>query len=841
MLNANNIAFISRTLAIIFAYATILFGASAIYGWYAKILPLIKYQHDTISMVFNTACSFCGVGLAVLLIIYKRYIMSNILSLLVLVVSVLSLLQHVFSINLHIDQLLFNHWEFDQNMYPGRMAPNTALCFIMSSWTLLICTTRKYHAGVMVIAGMLAFLTLCMGIAFTSGYYSELQNAYLWTTITPMAKNTAIVFVISSLSIIFLTFYISSVGRLEVLKFAPYIVSINIFVVSCMISLAVYNHHTRIDTASLASVIFIIGGIFTLIIGLLISIIIKYLFALQKISATFELLKIAFEAAVSGIVVVDIFGKIVNYNKQFLKIWDISIKQIRSNNATLYELMAKQVADQKHFSAILGKWQQSDNFINDEVILANGNVVEVSTRPQKLDDTTESGRVWTYHDITVRKNLEKQLLRLSTYDSITSLPNKSLIIELLTHTLETAKNNNSMVAVFLLDIDNFAKINDLFGHSRGDLLLKAIALRIHSALKNAEVVGRMSGDEFLVVAPIFNDEKEVLSIAYRINDVFKKPFELRSHNITISACIGITVYPKDGMDVEELLSKSDISVIKAKNEGRNTFKFYSEEFNRYTMLSIDLENDLHQAVINNQFVLHYQPIINLYNGKPIGVEALIRWQHPTRGMIQPLDFIPLAENLGVINKIGAWVLSNACLQMKQWQRERIKDIKLSVNINVSAKQFQFGEILVDVDKALQLTGLEPKLLNLELTEGVLFGGGVDMDQTLSALNKLGVSISIDDFGSGYSSFAYLRKFRISMLKIDKSFIDQITRNNLDKTIVTAIIGLGRNLEQLVLAEGIETEAQLKILQEMGCDLGQGYYFAKPMPADVCLEYLRKFS
>lgn len=449
-----------------------------------------------------------------------------------------------------------------------------------------------------------------------------------------------------------------------------------------------------------------------------------------------------------------------------------------------------------------------------------------------------------------RKKAEERILFLAYYDSLTNLPNRILFKDRLNQTLSVARRYQRLLAILFLDLDNFKRINDTLGHSVGDELLKQVADRLSNCIRKSDSVSRYSTDEFdTVVARLGGDEFTILlteiaqlhdamKVAQRILDAIAQPCDIEGQEVFVTASIGIAIYPIDGEDVDTLLKNCDTAMYHAKNEGRNNYKFYEQSLNKTALDSLTLENDLRKALDKQEFMVYYQPRIDIRTKNVVGFEALIRWQHPQKGMVPPLQFIPMAEENGLIVPIGEWILHVACRQNKAWQSEGFAPIFLSVNL--SGKQFKQQNLIKTVEQALSETALDPKYLELEITESII-QDTKSTAEILSELRKLGLKISVDDFGTGYSSLSYLRRFPVDALKIDRSFVKDATKDTDSAAIVKAIIAMSHCLKLRVVAEGVETEEQLKFLSAEGCDEFQGYLVSPPLPAEEITKFLVKGS
>lgn len=440
--------------------------------------------------------------------------------------------------------------------------------------------------------------------------------------------------------------------------------------------------------------------------------------------------------------------------------------------------------------------------------------------------------------------LENQKAKLSQarvqelvhHDPLTGLPNRILARDRFDQAYLKCLRNKSNLALIFLDFDNFKTINDSLGHSMGDEFLKVIASRLSGALRKSDTVCRLGGDEFLVIIESVADKNYIAGIAFKLQKEIDKIVELGSYQVSVTCSIGISVAPQDGSSYELLLKSADMAMYHAKEQGKNRFQFFNDDMNTHAKTQLELLSDMRSGIQNNQFELYYQPKIDLHTGVVVSAEALIRWMHPEKGMISPLDFIPLAEKSGLIQEIGEWVLRQATKDCKKWHS--ICDSKPAVAVNVSSVQLKSGDLNNIVRSALNDSGLDPSCLELELTESVLFEESSALQETVSEFRQIGVKVSIDDFGTGYSNLAYLKKFDVEILKIDRSFIQRILDDPHDQAIVSAIVQISKSLQLEVVAEGIENEAVAAKLRELGCHLGQGFYWSKPIPFDDFIIYYK---
>ncbi|MES2580204.1 MAG: EAL domain-containing protein [Pseudomonadota bacterium] len=436
--------------------------------------------------------------------------------------------------------------------------------------------------------------------------------------------------------------------------------------------------------------------------------------------------------------------------------------------------------------------------------------------------------IGTHTDISERKNAEAQVFRLAHYDQITHLPNRVLFLDRFQQEIKKCQRNNQSITLMYLDLDNFKEINDTLGHEMGDLLLKETASRLVKCVRADDTVARMGGDEFTIILSNLNNQMSTERIAQNILDKFTEPFNLEDEVVYITTSIGISVYPVDGTEVDALLKSADQAMYAAKEQGRNRYHYFTSSMQDAALTRMHLSNDLRGALAANQFKLHYQPIVDLASGSIHKAEALIRWQHPQRGLVSPVEFIPIAEHTGMIIEIGDWVFAEAVRQVAQWRQH---DIDFQISINRSPVQFRANHNHhLNWVKHLQARGLSGNSICIEITEGLLLDARDVVISQLANYHKAGIQIAIDDFGTGYSSLAYLRKFDIDYVKIDRSFTTNIHPDSNDLVLCEAIIAMAHKLGKKVVAEGIETQEQLDLLIAAGCDFGQGYLFSKPIPA-----------
>jgi len=440
-------------------------------------------------------------------------------------------------------------------------------------------------------------------------------------------------------------------------------------------------------------------------------------------------------------------------------------------------------------------------------------------------------------DIELLKN-EKNLNYLAYHDALTKLPNRLLFQDRLEHSLARARREKTQLAVLFIDLDRFKNVNDSLGHDAGDEVLRIIAARLDGMVRNADTLARLGGDEFVVILEPVNKQSDARRYVEKMLDAISQPVNANGHKLHMKASVGISIFPDNGNDIESLMKTADIAMYKAKEKGHNLFQFYSAEMNANSIESLLLENQLGGALGKDQLQLYYQPQFDLGSGDLIGFEALIRWHHPDHGIVSPLDFIPIAEESGLIIPIGEWIVHTACAQIKSINEQWQQSLKMAVNI--SPRQFVHPSLVPTVAAALAKNDLDPRFLELEVTESMAMDNVDQAIAKMDEINQMGVEFAIDDFGTGYSSLQYLKKFPISKLKIDKSFVKELELDINDTAIICSVIALGKSMGLEVIAEGIESSEQLETLKSEGCDQGQGYLFSKPVPASALPELLKRW-
>jgi len=555
---------------------------------------------------------------------------------------------------------------------------------------------------------------------------------------------------------------------------------------------------------------------------------------LAESQARLEMLKVAVDSLPIGITFCDVNGVIVYSNPAEAQMHGYEVGELIGKEARRFS-----TSDRSRHIAVdrlknLGVWRRESVNVrkNGEEFAAQ--LTSISVRDSQANYL---GIITTCEDISFRKVAEEKIHQLAYYDIVTGLPNRGMFLERLHQTLAQAQRDRDKVNLIFLDLDNFKDVNDTQGHDVGDKLLRAVAERLSACMRDSDVLARLGGDEFVVVCPAVTNQDSVATVVQRIMAIFSDPFEVEDRQIYTSASIGIAVYPDDSQDASTLFRCADTAMYQAKNDGRAQFRFFSADLNQKILQRVALENSLRQGLEKQEFFLHYQPLWDLKTSKMSGVEVLLRWQSSDYGLMLPSTFISLLEDSGLINNVGEWVLRSACSQMREWTMTEHSELKMAVNI--SGKQLKHPKFLEMLKTIIQETGVDPMNLELEFTESVIMENVDNTVEIFRKLKEMGIQLSIDDFGTGYSSLNYLKHFPVDRIKIDRSFVADVSNNQSDAAIIEAIVSMAQSLSLRVVAEGVENSDQLHSLTRLGCDEVQGFYLAMPMYAEDLVEKLGK--
>jgi diguanylate cyclase (GGDEF)-like protein/PAS domain S-box-containing protein len=553
------------------------------------------------------------------------------------------------------------------------------------------------------------------------------------------------------------------------------------------------------------------------------------------------LLEAQTETTIDGILVVDEYDRVILANKRFGYSFGIPAEMLsKRDDLVIRRFVMEQVEDPYGFVAKVNYLNEHrDEKSRDELKLKDGKVFDRYSAPLVDSKRRYRGRIWYFRDITDRKVADERVRFLAYYDALTGLPNRTLFRDRMSKALAGARRQKHKMAFLFLDLDRFKDINDSLGHSVGDLLLQEVAERLKAWGRAQDTIARVGGDEFLIMLTHVNDSSDAAVAAERLMDTMCRPFAIQGHSLTISCSVGISVFPEHGADGEALVKNADAAMYNAKANGRNNLRFFTSDMSAQVLERITLENSLRSAMGKDELFLAYQPQMEIATGRITGLEALLRWRNPHLGLVSPDRFIPIAENSGLIVPLGEWVLRTACRQAREWQTAGLP--RVSMAVNVSAVQFRQEGFCDLVKKVLSDTGLDPQFLELELTESLLLANAEAMVSVVKDLKALGITVAIDDFGTGYSSFSYLKRFQLNKFKIDRSFIRDVAVNPEDATITSAIISMAKSLKLKVIAEGVETEAQMQFLRDHQCDEIQGFYFSKPLSVEEVSVKLKRLE
>jgi diguanylate cyclase (GGDEF)-like protein len=541
------------------------------------------------------------------------------------------------------------------------------------------------------------------------------------------------------------------------------------------------------------------------------------------------ILRTVIENMSQGVLLFNVDRKLIICNQRYLDIYRLSRDAVKPG-CTLRELLEQRIragtfsGNADDYCIALTQRLDEGNVVTDTTPLSDGRYISVVS---KL--VPGGGWLATHDDITERRRADDQIAHMARHDALTDLPNRIMFRERLEHELKRAKRGEGL-AVLCLDLDQFKGVNDTLGHPIGDELLKLVADRLRRCTREPDTIARLGGDEFAIIMTQMRQPSDAAHLCRRIRESITKPYQVDGHQIVTDISIGISISAVDGTEPDVLLKNADMALYGAKADGRGTYRFFEPEMNTRMQVRRDLEMDLRKALQDEEFELYYQPLVTLQTKEISAFEALLRWNHPKRGIISPAEFIPIAEETGLIVPIGEWVLKTACMETAKWP-DHIK-----VAVNLSPAQLHTRNLVKVVNDCLDMSGIAPQRLQLEITESVLMQDTFSTLSALHELRKLGVQIAMDDFGTGYSSLSYLRSFPFDKIKIDQSFIQDLSKGTEPLAIVHAVAGLAKCLNMISTAEGVETQQQMDTLQTLGCTEMQGYLFSRPQPADKVIEF-----
>ncbi|WP_133130587.1 EAL domain-containing protein [Legionella yabuuchiae] len=805
---------------------TIIIACSIMFGWYFEYYPVPEAK----MLMFNTSLGFFTVSLGIYALLYSYRKVSIVLAILLFVFSGVSLLQNMFPINLYVDTLFFYHESLAESQYTGRMPPNTSLSFILAGVILAWCNKKHWTLTQTTVCMQLSLLLLFASILFHLGYLTLFESK-------AMAIYTAIAFAILSCTFLSAINYFCVIHKIKLERTPPFALALGIFLINVLFVLSLRDQLiTNGNQSYLTYLLFIVGSAFAILFGLVLFYAQKSVYNSNREKQLSNLLHETLESTVDGIFAAGPHGEILLYNQRFLDMWNLSESHCHKLNLfQVIDTISEQLDNPKSFKESIFHTFTDFSSPHHETLasLKEDGFYQVSVRIQIVHDQVV-GYVLTVTDITASKKLEQEILHHKTYDALTGLANKMAIAQGMQLLIRQTLTREKLVPVILLDIGRFSRINDTYGQYIGDLLLKNIAQRLQERVPEAELIGRIVSDVFVIVF-VINHINELETKTNQLIAIFDEPFYCQNTTLNLTCSLGVSIAPYDSKKPEELIRLADIAMLRSKKIGANHYMRYKPQYGEHVKELLQIENELYTALKKEQFILFYQPIIELSTFKIVGVEALLRWYNPRLGLLLPDQFLEVATEIGMISDIGEWVFTEACTQVREWEKQGLETIKL--NVNVSSDQFKNCRVVADVMKVLKQTKLHPHQLQIELLEQSLIDQSEDIVYCLSSLQKKGVQVVLDDFGTGYSNVNYLKHFPVDCIKIALPFIMDIEKNVESRSLITTIIQMAQSHHIATVAEGIETKEQLDFLRAEKCQYGQGYYFSKPMSAEECYKFL----
>ncbi|OGT46387.1 MAG: hypothetical protein A3E83_06290 [Gammaproteobacteria bacterium RIFCSPHIGHO2_12_FULL_41_20] len=790
-------------------------------------------------MAYNTALGFLLLGVGIVISVYQRYASYvSVIIFFVILISVLPMVSSVVDEDSYIARFFSAYLYFANIKY---MAPNTALNFTFSCLVLAMLHAKWPHQYYIIISGFFSLIVLNVSIIYLSGYFLDIETLYQWGGAKPMAFSTALGFVLLGCALVFCTLYQGLQDNRDIASYAPLVITMVLLLGTILYWRALKSHETFNSTGYpfyIPDIAFVIGCIIAVLVGLTLRYAIysrryanQALAESKKTKAALLLVKTTLESVKDGILVTDNKGNIVSYNQRLLEIWNVpvSFANPAKNHPILFQYLINQVQNPEAF---IQHYQDTSIIHHEEdfheIQLKDGKVFECYVRLQRIGKKIV-GKVSSYRDVTERKKMLEQLTYQNTHDSLTHLPNRLLLEDRLTQAIFLASQSKRVVAVLFFNVNHFKYFNDRFGNHIGDQLLKEIAVRLNSNLVIGDTLSRIDSDQFVIVLTTLKQEEDCLAHVQKYLSILDEKFSIEGREYRLNFRAGISLYPKDCQDAEALLKFSETAMYSIDMKDEQRFHFYTEKLQLQALERVSLENELKNAIEKNEFVLHYQPIINLQTKTARGVEVLIRWNHPQRGIILPGKFIPIAEKSGLIIPIGDWVIKEVCLQLKKWNMQGLTYIRAAINI--SSQQLLQKDFEENICNNLIENNLKPHNLEIEITESEIMKNSKYFIRRLKSLRKLGIHIAIDDFGIGYSNLGYLRRFPFHTIKIDRSFVHGLETSMDAIAIIKSIVNMAKSLHLKVIIEGIENKEQLAFVCSLQCDEAQGFYFHRPTDAE----------
>lgn len=757
---------------------------------------------------------------------------------LIFITSLFEFLLHINTIPSSLFNILPIHQPF--------MALNTSIEFLFLCFALFFSLPKKLNYKILSVSLFFSSFLLISAILFLAGYFMGIEYIYGFGSFKPIAPFAAAGFILLGLGLNLHLWQKSMVIDISNIKIPPIVLFIATVLATGIYALLLTAFKEQFFASTALSLLTIFFGF---IIAFFMSLCLRLALVARteandakeqsaKTQKALSLIEATLEATADGVLVVDTQQKVTYFNQKFLHMWKIPKK------------LAAKKEDGKLVNHVLNQLKKPDEFITGiknvyqnpkvetfvELHFKDGRVFERYSKPQWLNAMV-IGHVFSFRDVTNLRKIQAELNYQSTHDVLTNLPNRALLTDRLIQAIRQVKEEELYIAILFVDIDNIKSVNNSISHTAGDLIIKETAERLKKSTENQNTLARFGYDKFVVLLTQLQSQEDCLSTIHLYMGLFEKPYEVNKQSINLAVSLGISLFPKDGDDAETLIKNADTALAIIKDKGGNDFEFYSSNMNAKMLQYMTLEQDLRLAIENNELFLYFQPIIHLKTQRITGAEALLRWQHKRLGFIPPPEFIPIAEKIGLIHKLGDFVLKQATIQLKQWQTFYHDPLRIAVNF--STKQFHLKNLSNTIKNTLKEIQLNPQSLEIELTESLLMEDSELSIENLNALGDMKIRLSIDDFGTGYSSLSYLKRFQLNNLKIDKSFVRDIGIDIQDTAIVKAIIQMAKSLQLNVIAKGVENAAQMEFLLKQGCYEAQGYYFSPPIDANRFTALLKK--
>lgn len=811
---------------------TLAIGVATLLGFHpTNIFP--QFDINQPHFAYDSSIGFFIAGVGLLAAFFKQRILTLITGILLLLIALATLINS-YDPNWNLTEFLMGDYIPLNQSFSKPMEFMAALLFIVVGTLFSVLAFKVLKTKIIIIiTGILGVFLTLVGLLHVFGYFLiPYTNDSSHNLLGPLGSNSAIAFTVIGSGIIFLSIYSAQKTQEDFKKIAAIIISIAIAILSLIFwrITITHQHFAHLSTGiALKNIIKEIG--LASLLGVAVYFIQKNWLNLRRIKHSYALTKATLEASAEGIIVIDNNGKIIEYNQKFLDMWNIPKKTLQTKEAHLFlNYLYSKIKNKRTTEAAISKMlKHTKTMINIEIKLKNNCIYDMHTFSQPTKDKTIA-RVFSFHDITHIKRTENEVRYNATHDILTGLTNRVVLLQQIEENIQKSYENNTKLAVLFFDLNRFKLINDSLGHSIGDSLLQSVAQRLRKATRSQDILARLGGDEFVALINELHDEASIQRIVDRYLHVFADPFHLEQHDLIVGCSIGISFYPKDGETAETLLENADLAMYKAKSS-RLKHQWYSAEMHQEIIANLTLENELNHALQRDQFLLFYQPVVDLRSRKINSIEALIRWNHPTLGFKTPNDFVPIAERIGLMPAIGEWIIRNACMQFKKWQEQGV-DVGERVCVNIAESQLKQPLFHAKVFEILSEINFDAQQLIIELHENILVEPLHDIQKTIEEIYKMGAHISIDDFGIGHSSLTLLKQLPVNKLKIDKSYVFDLAGNDAAKAMVRAIISIGKDLKLEVLAEGVENTDQLVLLQNYGCEYIQGYYFSKPLEVEA---------